>query len=371
MSGPSGGRPQPGWYADPAGKAKLRWWDGSAWTDQTHDLSEQASGAASQGSSPLHPSMATARAWWNRQRWWKWVVAAFASLVVVGAIGDAIDPADSKHPDPAGARPNAQATAIKRAPAAAPAVTRTMIHKDGRFWTKQSAQAKHSLVGYCLSDAKAHADLVDGAAAFVTKLDPHTVIRKLDLYYADKDKHFFGGLNADDPITEPCRRTAEDMSEGSVRAHEQALRNSVEPANFRATTARVRRYFRVNSQSDDLRSVSCAHRTTCTVALNATVGDLGLVGDVVFGSYNRDLEAQLIFDTTELFHRLFHDKRFEHGTVTTWLKVQTTGGKTNRVPALTVTCDRAADRDINWERVGPEGLRRFCDYRLTPIRGIG
>ncbi len=27
--------PPEGWYADPAGEARLRWWNGSAWTDHT------------------------------------------------------------------------------------------------------------------------------------------------------------------------------------------------------------------------------------------------------------------------------------------------------------------------------------------------
>ena len=29
--------PAPGWFPDPQGEARLRWWDGSRWTDHTHD----------------------------------------------------------------------------------------------------------------------------------------------------------------------------------------------------------------------------------------------------------------------------------------------------------------------------------------------
>ena len=34
--------PAPGWYADPAGQAAYRWWDGDAWTAGTHDEEPQA-----------------------------------------------------------------------------------------------------------------------------------------------------------------------------------------------------------------------------------------------------------------------------------------------------------------------------------------
>jgi uncharacterized RDD family membrane protein YckC len=31
------GAPAPGWYADPRGERRLRWWDGAAWTDDVAD----------------------------------------------------------------------------------------------------------------------------------------------------------------------------------------------------------------------------------------------------------------------------------------------------------------------------------------------
>jgi|SRR5215211_2612574 len=37
QAGGTGGNPAPDWYEDPRGEARLRYWDGSQWTDQTAD----------------------------------------------------------------------------------------------------------------------------------------------------------------------------------------------------------------------------------------------------------------------------------------------------------------------------------------------
>ena len=36
---------QPGWYADPSGAPRLRWWDGAQWTEHLHDPAPAKSGA--------------------------------------------------------------------------------------------------------------------------------------------------------------------------------------------------------------------------------------------------------------------------------------------------------------------------------------
>lgn len=70
--------PQPGWYDDPDGTPqRLRWWDGTRWTDHTHGESDPVAGAST-----------LARG--NRGGPWLWVglglVGALVATVVFGVV---------------------------------------------------------------------------------------------------------------------------------------------------------------------------------------------------------------------------------------------------------------------------------------------
>ena len=41
-------QPAPGWYPDPAGSQRLRWWSGGEWTEQFHDMPQQGAPVAPQ-----------------------------------------------------------------------------------------------------------------------------------------------------------------------------------------------------------------------------------------------------------------------------------------------------------------------------------
>ena len=41
-------QPTPGWYPDPAGSQRLRWWSGGEWTEQFHDMPQQGAPVAQQ-----------------------------------------------------------------------------------------------------------------------------------------------------------------------------------------------------------------------------------------------------------------------------------------------------------------------------------
>jgi hypothetical protein len=82
-----------GWYPDPEGSGRLRFWDKKRWTDEFRDAPGGAktsssgpaepSGSGGSGSAPEPPKK---RGQWGPAPWWAWLLAGFVALVIISAI---------------------------------------------------------------------------------------------------------------------------------------------------------------------------------------------------------------------------------------------------------------------------------------------
>ncbi|MGL5928426.1 MAG: DUF2510 domain-containing protein, partial [Dermatophilaceae bacterium] len=67
------GAPSPGWHADPHAPGRLRWWDGTRWTEHTHPAGVAATGLGPGRVGPQRPG------------WLTWPVVTVAVLLLMGS----------------------------------------------------------------------------------------------------------------------------------------------------------------------------------------------------------------------------------------------------------------------------------------------
>jgi hypothetical protein len=78
---------------------------------------------------------------------------------------------------------------------------------------------------------------------------------------------------------------------------------------------------------------------------------------------------QLIEPTRQMWKALFNDPQFQSGTITVKGPVTTVGGKNETGSYYTLTCDRYAASQINWDNVDGKGIRTLCDYNAQ-LQGL-
>src|SRR4051794_31431776 len=74
----------------------------------------------------------------------------------------------------------------------------------------------------------------------------------------------------------------------------------------------------------------------------------------------------------ELFKTLFTDPRLQSATLVPHGVVTTPGGKEVNRPVMRMTCDRAANRQIDWDVIAstrPDGFKSLCHYE--PLVALG
>ena len=105
---------------------------------------------------------------------------------------------------------------------------------------------------------------------------------------------------------------------------------------------------------DDLarvRSVECVRRA-CTVEYNV---------DTPFSRPEREIMG----DQRGVFKRLFLELNVQAATLVPYGEITSVGGKESREPVMRITCDRAANDQIDWDNVDHDGMKALCEY--TPL----
>jgi hypothetical protein len=79
-----------GWYPDPEGSGRLRFWNKKRWTDDFMDAPGEATRAGAAGAkasgSGTRTEQPKQRGRWGGAPWWAWVLAGFVGLVIISAI---------------------------------------------------------------------------------------------------------------------------------------------------------------------------------------------------------------------------------------------------------------------------------------------
>jgi hypothetical protein len=73
--------------------------------------------------------------------------------------------------------------------------------------------------------------------------------------------------------------------------------------------------------------------------------------------------------TRQIWKTLFTDPQFESGVINLKGPVTTIGGKSETSTYYTLSCDRSAASQIDWDKVDGDGLRTLCNY-VARIKGF-
>lgn len=94
---------------------------------------------------------------------------------------------------------------------------------------------------------------------------------------------------------------------------------------------------------------SACNRITCTVQYNADTP--------VFNA-----EKELLNNMRPIFKELFRDKRLKLAKLVPYGETTSVGGKKSVSPVMRISCDRAANQQIDWDSVDHKGMKVLCEY---------
>jgi hypothetical protein len=80
-------------------------------------------------------------------------------------------------------------------------------------------------------------------------------------------------------------------------------------------------------------------------------------------------DLELLAPTRGIWKKLFSDPRFDNGTMVVSGPTTTVGGKSEESILFTLSCDRRAAAQIDWNVVDGKGIRTLCKY-IPAVNGI-
>jgi hypothetical protein len=103
--------------------------------------------------------------------------------------------------------------------------------------------------------------------------------------------------------------------------------------------------------------VNCNGRKTCTISytVRETTGTI----------FHKEVAAddQLFLPTAQMWKGLFTDPQFQSGTITVKGPINPAQSDSEMGIYFTLTCDRAAASEIDWDSVDGHELRHQCAYK--------
>jgi hypothetical protein len=106
-------------------------------------------------------------------------------------------------------------------------------------------------------------------------------------------------------------------------------------------------------QLDGPVSAHCDKTKTCHIAYT--------IGEPLGGTSGLD-DVEMIEPTRQIWKTLFADPEFQSGTIVVSGSVASVGGTSSIEVFFTLTCDRVAAAQIDWDKVNGNGLRTLCTY---------
>jgi len=256
-------------------------------------------------------------------------------------------------------------------------ITAAMTSQSSDFWQRLNSAQRVELANDCqlqLAEQTLQVGGTDGGGNSkkqIMSLTGAQLAAAVDHKYADYSNTDLNISDACDAVitdrtgAQQARQAASsEAAQAAADAKQQAILASVRRGTFRATNAGVRAYMSAAQIGESTRSVTCA-AGSCTIAYNDADPTSHPILDTIFQTTSTP-ETELIMPMTQLFAAVFSDQQVKQVTLTSWIDFQTVGGKSKRWPALTISCSRAANAQIDWTQVAPDGLRQLCTYSLLP-----